>query len=204
MGLQYFWPNFLYGNTSMDEIAYGYCHCGCGLKTTFATRSKPKEGITLGQPNKFLPHHHRRMYCGPKNKSWKGGLYKDKKGYMRVMKKDHPRADDHGYVLEHILIVEVVMGKALPVKAEIHHIDGIGSRNEHSNLVACQSHGYHMLLHRIQKALRACGNPSWRECRFCHEYDDPKKLTIYGRRAQHQDCASEYKRNLQRSKNAAV
>lgn len=77
------------------------------------------------------------------------------------------------FVFEHILIAEKSLGKKLPEKAEIHHLDGNPSNNESINLVICPSHSYHMLLHRRTRALKACGYVDWERCRYCSKYDNP-------------------------------
>src|SRR5258708_6599812 len=61
---------------------------------------------------------------------------------------------------EHELIAEQVLGHPLPKKAEIHHVDNNGLNNEHSNLVICQDHAYHMLLHARTRIVKAGGNPN--------------------------------------------
>ncbi|MCF8532418.1 MAG: HNH endonuclease [Reyranella sp.] len=96
--------------------------------------------------------------------------------YRALFRPDHPRADTYGYVLEHVLVVETAMGKPLPEKAEVHHINGVPSDNDNSNLVACEDRAYHKLLHRRQRALDACGHADWRKCPYCKLYDDPANM----------------------------
>lgn len=40
-----------------SEIPYGYCHCGCGQKTTIATRTARQFNSIKGEPRKFIVHH---------------------------------------------------------------------------------------------------------------------------------------------------
>lgn len=40
-----------------NEIPYGYCHCGCGQKTTLAKATNTRDGTVKGQPCRYLPHH---------------------------------------------------------------------------------------------------------------------------------------------------
>lgn len=42
----------------MSNIPYGYCHCGCGQKTTIATRTKTAQGDIKGHPKRFINNHH--------------------------------------------------------------------------------------------------------------------------------------------------
>ena len=65
-----------------------------------------------------------------------------------LYKPKHPRASSVGLVREHIVIAEKVLGKPLPPKAEIHHVDSNCSNNKNSNLVICENHSYHFLLHK--------------------------------------------------------
>jgi len=42
---------------SPEEIQYGYCHCGCGQKTTIAPKTNTKLGIIKGVPMRFIRGH---------------------------------------------------------------------------------------------------------------------------------------------------
>ena len=94
----------------------------------------------------------------------------------------------------HTLIVERVLGRKLPDGAEVHHVDGNGRNNKHSNLVICPSIAYHKLLHVRTKALNACGNAGWLRCIRCKKWDDPKNMYLYipkdqtSPRAEHREC----------------
>lgn len=43
-----------------DTIPYGYCHCGCGEKTSIIQRSNLPRGLVKGEPRLYLKGHHRR------------------------------------------------------------------------------------------------------------------------------------------------
>jgi len=90
---------------------------------------------------------------GVKNPNWKGG-FALKSRYIRHRALGHLRADSWGYVDEHILIAEKALGKPLPPKARVHHVDCNERNNEKRNLVICENHSYHQLLHLRTEALR--------------------------------------------------
>lgn len=77
---------------------------------------------------------------------------------------------------QHVLIVERVLGKPLPPGAEVHHVNENRADNRHENLVICPDKAYHKLLHVRMAARDACGNPNYRKCPFCKEYDDPENM----------------------------
>jgi len=122
----------------------------------------------------------------------------DQKGYVLIWQPSHTRANTHGYVPEHILVAEKVLGKPLPKGVVIHHVDGNRSNNLPFNLVICQDDGYHHLLHWRERALKACGHANWRKCCYCHKYDDRANLKICNNngkadaRAYHVVCARTY------------
>ena len=39
------------------SVPYGFCHCGCGGKTTVAIRNHTRNHEVKGQPHRFLPGH---------------------------------------------------------------------------------------------------------------------------------------------------
>jgi hypothetical protein len=61
-------------------------------------------------------------------------------GYARVRRMGHPRADKAGMVLEHLIVMEEVLGRPLrwdPVKRtgeQVHHINGVKDDNRPANL----------------------------------------------------------------------
>lgn len=58
------------------------------------------------------------------------------------------------------------LGKALPAKAVVHHVDE--GRPDNSRLVICQDQRYHFLLHVRQRTIAAGGNPNTqRVCCSC-------------------------------------
>jgi len=66
--------------------------------------------------------------------SWKGGKIKTPYGYIMILKKDHPRANNGGYVFEHILIMEKHLDKFIPINENVHHINGLKDDNRLENL----------------------------------------------------------------------
>lgn len=172
-------------------IVEGFCQCGCGKKTTVHERNRPCLGIVKGSPRKFILGHGMK---GKRGANWTGGKIVDTLGYVRILKKDHPRSDINGYVKEHILIVESIFGGSLPSGSSIHHVNEIRSDNRPENLVLCQDEAYHHLLHDRMKAKKECENASWRKCHYCKQYDDPIRLSLNGSSAYHQKCANSYSR----------
>ena len=70
--------------------------------------------------------------------------------------------------LEHVAIAESVIGHFLPPHSEIHHFDGNGLNNEHTNLVICENRRYHQLLHARQRIIELGGDPDTHKwCASC-------------------------------------
>lgn len=44
-------------DTAQTSIPYGYCHCGCGQKTTVSPFNNSAKGYIKGTPRRFLPGH---------------------------------------------------------------------------------------------------------------------------------------------------
>lgn len=77
----------------------------------------------------------------------------------------------------HKEIVNKLLTKPPPRRMEIHHVDRDKSNNNHSNLVVCPDHNYHMILHMRTKVLDLGGDPNidkW--CSGCKELHNKKEF----------------------------
>lgn len=73
----------------------------------------------------------------------------------------------------HIAVAEKALGKKLPKGAEVHHVNGNPADNRNANLVICQDHKYHSLLHMREDALAVTGDANMRLCKICGIYSSP-------------------------------
>lgn len=70
-----------------------------------------------------------------------------KHGYPMTFQPDHLRANNIGYVFDHVLIIEKQIGR-LPSRSEpIHHIDFNRGNCNPENLYLCKSHKEHKQIH---------------------------------------------------------
>lgn len=170
------------------------CACGCGTPTPIATQTRRAKGHVKGEPVRFVAGHEART------RKVRDGWYKQMvhQGQMR---------------LEHSVIAERALGKPMPVKAEVHHVDGNKHNNAPSNLVICQDHAYHLLLHARTRIVRAGGNPNTeRLCGSCRrllpiEAFHPSRHLSLGTCNMCRACKRQYKATWtqrQRDKRAAV
>jgi hypothetical protein len=109
--------------------------------------------------------------------TWNGGVRTTSAGYRQVKRPDHPRADVKGYVYEHVLVAEAALGRHLPPQAEVHHFNEIKDDNRGANLVICEDHAYHRLLHARARVVRAGGRPG--RDKFCSSCAALKTLTEF-------------------------
>ncbi len=84
---------------------------------------------------------------GSKNPNWKGGKIKDSCGYILIKIPKHPYANKRGYVPEHRLVCEKILGRYLTKEETVHHI---GERNDNrpKMLIVFTSHKKHILFHK--------------------------------------------------------
>lgn len=76
-------------------------------------------------------------------------------------------------------IAEKALGKALPSKSIVHHVDGNPTNDKPSNLVICPDQAYHKLLHSRQEALEATGDANAVRCMYCSEWDTENNMSSY-------------------------
>lgn len=79
-----------------------------------------------------------------KNYFWNGGRSEDVDGYVLVKAHEHPFADNRGYVREHRLVMEQVLGRYLHPQEVVHHVDGNPRNNEPSNLEVFRTNAEHL------------------------------------------------------------
>jgi hypothetical protein len=42
----------------LPSVPYGFCHCGCGVKTSIAPHDDPRRGYIKGEPYRYIWNHH--------------------------------------------------------------------------------------------------------------------------------------------------
>lgn len=181
------------GIKNENEIPYGYCHCGCGQKTTISkkTITVKKHKYTKGTYTKFLNGHSNKLTLTNK------GMRKRRDGRNSTYCFNHPRADERNKVLNYILVVERALGKYISTNAVVHHIDRNPGNDNNDNLVLCEDRAYHNFLHQRMRAYEACGHANWIKCRYCKQYSDPDNSDIYlsGKTSYHKKCGKLYYQN---------
>lgn len=84
---------------------------------------------------------------GNKNGRWKGGRVIRWDGYIFIYKPNHPNSDCRGYVLEHRLMVESMIGRYLKKGEIVHHKDHNPSNNDPNNLILLNGQSDHIKEH---------------------------------------------------------
>lgn len=78
--------------------------------------------------------------------NWRGGRKQTGAGYWYVYQPDHPYATKAGYVMEHRLVMEKMIGRYLEPGEVVHHINGKKDNNRPENL-ELKENGIHISEH---------------------------------------------------------
>lgn len=117
------------------------CACGCGQPVTICRENRPQKGRIRGMPNKFIRGHSLRLGAGHGT-----GRVIRPDGYVDIwLGRDHPLADGDGYVYEHRLVAEKMIGRPLTFYDNVHHLNGNRSDNRPENLFVGTPHEHHFL-----------------------------------------------------------
>lgn len=86
---------------------------------------------------------------GSGNPNFKGGKYIDDKGYIRLLRPEHPNSV-RGYVYEHRVIMEEYLGRYLQSWETVHHINEVKIDNRIENFFLT-TFAEHSAIHRAGK-----------------------------------------------------
>lgn len=123
---------------------YNYCH-KYGIETrsqkdTFTfngnTHTKSaRERISRAHKGKHLSDDTKRKMSAAKKVGGIGHKKVRRDGYIAVYFPDHPRSTKEGYIMEHDLVMESVIGRWLNPNEVVHHINKIKADNRIENLL---------------------------------------------------------------------
>jgi len=140
-----------------------------GRKHSLESRRKMSEA-TRGKKHhawgkKLSPEQRRKIseaLRGEKHPRWKGGRTHHARGYIWILRPDHPYADANSHILEHRLVMEEHLGRFLKPEEVVHHINEDVSDNRRENLMLFPSNAEHTKFHRRMRksALNRDGDES--------------------------------------------
>lgn len=178
------------------------CECNCGelIKIGLTTAKKPrrfKNGHNINLPGHKDKMNDKRPRLINHYK-WKGGRRINDQGYILIYKPDHPRATkNNGYVREHDLIMEEMLGRPLEQHEIVHHMNGNKQDNRIENL-ELTDRSKHQNIHRIKDMSdRQCyeckSRKTWRR-RWYTNRDVPDTIILCN------NCYDKQRRRIRKNK----
>jgi hypothetical protein len=104
----------------------------CG-KTTKHQYCRKKNNKNTFCNKKCYSSWESQKLTGSNGRTWKGGKYKDKFGYIMVYRRSH-KEKGKKYIGEHRLVMEKHLGRPLKSWEIVHHKNGIKNDNRIKNL----------------------------------------------------------------------
>ena len=89
-------------------------------------------------------------FKGQKNPRWNNGINYHS-GYILVRMINHPYANSLGYVRQHRISIEKIIGRYLNPKEKVHHINRNKTDNNINNLMVFKNHSTHVLFENENK-----------------------------------------------------
>lgn len=134
----------------------------CSRKCKHDFAYETKECIDCGKPftcYKHLDHAYCSRKCSNKRgNNYSGGRIFAPSGYIRIWQPHHPSATEkRGYVCEHRLVMEKIIGRFLKKTEIVHHINGNKHDNRPENLELFSSHSEHMKHHGFNRGVKYWG-----------------------------------------------
>ena len=132
-------------------------HSGCFKKGNIPWCTGLKTGPLSAETKKKMSI----AKTGSGNSHWNGGRYVAQAGYVMIYKPDHPNCNCDGYVQEHRLVIEEMIGRLLTKAERVHHLDGNKESNKPDNLHLFPNNSAHTSYHNF---LRNCVNAEIKIC----------------------------------------
>jgi endogenous inhibitor of DNA gyrase (YacG/DUF329 family) len=157
--------NVIYRRPSEIRSEYVFCDRKCKDEWHKTIKTYWEDPHKASEARRKISLNHADVSAS-NNPKWNGGKCVSR-GYIYLLRPDHPHRNNNGYVREHRLVMEEKLGRYLDPSEIVHHINGVVDDNRIENLKLYALRGKHIFYHAKVRSAKFEKKRYKFKCNYC-------------------------------------